>query len=92
MEKIHSAISERSITGEIATALSNPARLAEIQSLLDKTYGPSAAGREVVAFLISHIKDSLVFALSGVFLIGAIMALIGFTINLFVQETKLRSH
>lgn len=92
MEKIHSALSERSITGEIATALTNPARLTEIQTLLDKTYGPSAAGREVVTFLVSHIKDSLVFALSGVFLIGAIMALIGFTINLFVQETKLRSH
>ncbi|MBU6452455.1 MAG: MFS transporter [Cyanobacteria bacterium REEB67] len=91
MESLKGVILERSVPAEIASALSNPARLSEIKLILAAAYGESATGRETVVYLIEHIKTSLVFALNGVFMLGALVALLGLIINFFVEEKKLRS-
>jgi EmrB/QacA subfamily drug resistance transporter len=91
MESLKGAILERSVSADVASALSNPARLAEIKLILARAYGGSAGGHETVSYLIQHIKTSLVFALNGVFMLGALVALLGLIINFFVVEKKLRA-
>jgi len=90
MESLKGAMVSRAVPEQIAAAMANPARMIEIKMILVKNYGESAAGRETVNFLIEHIKNSLVYALHGVFLLGAIMALLGLITNFFVVEKKLR--
>jgi hypothetical protein len=80
----------KAVPEEIAAVLANPARMVEIKMILAKNYGESPAGRETVGYLIEHIKDSLIFALHGVFLLGAIVAFLGLITNFFVVERKLR--
>jgi EmrB/QacA subfamily drug resistance transporter len=90
MESLKGAVVSRAVPEEIASALANPARMIEIKMILVQNYGESPAGRETVGYLIDHIKNSLVFALHGVFLLGAIIACLGLITNFFVVERKLR--
>jgi hypothetical protein len=91
MENINSALVSRTVPPEIVVALANPARMIEIKLILSKAYGQTASGLENSSYLIDHIKAALVFALNGIFFLGAIFAFLGLMTTLFVQEKKLRS-
>ncbi len=91
MQSLKSAVASQAVSSEIAQSLANPARILEIKMLLAKSYGNSEAGRQSMAYLLDHIKISLVYALHGVFLLGAIFAVCGLTVTFFMQEKELRS-
>jgi len=91
MESLKSRMVSTTVSDEIAGALANPARMPEIKALLLASYGSSPEGLASAGLLVDHIKNSLVYALHGVFFMGAIAALIGLITNVFVKEKKLRS-
>jgi hypothetical protein len=90
MESLRGAMVSKAVPEEIAAVLANPARMIEIKMILAKAYGQSPDGLATAGYLIEQIKSSLVFALHGVFLLGAIIAFIGLVTNFFVVEKKLR--
>jgi MFS family permease len=90
MESLKGAAVAHSVPERIASVIANPARMIEIKLILAQNYGASQAGRATAGLLIEHIKNSLVYALHGVFLLGALMALLGLITNFFVVERKLR--
>lgn len=91
MDSLKGRMASMTVPDEIVAALANPARMIEIKSLLFKTYGASDSGQATSLQLIDHIKYSLVYALHGVFLLGALVAMLGLITNFFVRERELRS-
>ena len=91
MESLHGRMVSMTVPDAIVRALTNPARMPEIKAMLLASYGADAAGLAAAGQLIEHVKNSLVYALHGVFFMGAVTALIGLLANFFVQEKKLRS-
>lgn len=92
MESINSALVSHAVPAEIVPILANPARMIEIRMILAKNYGQTPAGLESAGYVIEHIKAALVYALHGIFLLGAVFAFLALIVTLFVQEKKLRSH
>jgi hypothetical protein len=91
MESMGSALVSRKVPPAVAAVLANPARMVEIKTMLAQNYGATPAGQETAGYLLEHIKTSLVFALHGIFLLGALFAFLGLATTLFLKERKLRT-
>ncbi len=90
IECLKGKMASQAVPEHVAAALTNPARMIEIKQILAQHYGPTQAGQQAAGYIIDQIKHSLVFALNGVFLLGAIVAFIGLITNFFTVEKKLR--
>ncbi len=90
MESLKGALASNPVPQHVAQVLENPARMIEIKQILAQNFGASEGGKAAAGLLIEQIKHSLVYALHGVFLLGAVVAFLGLVTNFFVVEKKLR--
>lgn len=75
---------------QVQDAFRNPLQLVQTLPRLQESFGRSARGAQLLQTLMGSVKDSLVYALDGVFLIGTILVMSAFVVNFFLKEIPLR--
>ncbi len=71
-------------------AFKNPLQLAQALPRLQAQFAALPNGPRLLQTLLANTKDALVYAITGVFLISAILSLIAFATNFWLKEVPLR--
>jgi MFS family permease len=68
----------------------NPLQLVQILPQLQAQFAQIPGGQQLLLLLLSNVKESLVFAIQGSFLLGAALMVPACLVNFFLQEIPLR--
>lgn len=74
----------------LIAAFKNPLQLAQILPRLQAQFGQAPDGARALAALLGNVREALVFALRGTFLLGAALIVVAFLVNFFLKEIPLR--
>jgi EmrB/QacA subfamily drug resistance transporter len=72
------------------TAFNNPLGLAQVLSQLQAMFAGLPGGPQLLTTLLASVKDALVYAIDGAFLLGAVLIALAWVVNLFLPEIPLR--
>lgn len=75
---------------EVVAAFENPLQLSHILPQLQQQLGQTPAGAQLLQLLLGNVKESLVFAIQGSFLLGAALMAVACVVNLFLKEVPLK--
>ncbi len=73
------------------TAFKNPLQLAQALPQLKDQFAAFPNGAQLLQTLLANTRDALVYAITGVFLISAILSLVAFAVNFWLKEIPLRT-
>jgi EmrB/QacA subfamily drug resistance transporter len=68
----------------------NPLQLVQIRERLELAFGRYPGGTALLHKLLDNVRNALVDGLHAIFLIGAILMVVGLIVNLFLHEVPLR--
>ncbi len=72
-------------------AFKNPLQLAQVLSQLKSQFGAFPNGAQLLQTLLANTEDALVYAITGVFMIGMILSFATFILNFWLKEVPLRA-
>jgi MFS family permease len=72
------------------TAFKDPLQLAQILPQLRDQFAALPNGPQLLQTLLANTRDALVYAITGVFLISAILAVVSFVTDFWLKEVPLR--
>jgi hypothetical protein len=72
-------------------AFKNPLQLAQVLPQLKDQFGAFPNGAQLLQTLLANTKDALVYAITGVFMIGMILSFATFILNFWLKEVPLRA-
>ncbi len=75
---------------QLVEAIGNPIRLSQILPQLQAQVAQLPGGPQLLGALLGNVRDALVYAINGVFVIGAIVVAAGFVSNFFLKDIPLR--
>ena len=75
---------------QVVAAFGNPLQLAQILPQLQAQFGQTPAGAQLLQALLGHVKESLVYAIQGSFLLGAVLMAAACVVNFFLKEVPLK--
>ena len=75
---------------QVLAAFKNPLQLAQVLPQLQAQFGQTAAGAQLLQALLGNVKGSLVFAIQGSFLLGAVLMAGACVVNFFLKEVPLK--
>ena len=78
------------VPAEALTAFDNPLQLAQILPQLQQQFGQTPAGAQLLPVLLTNVKESLVYAIQGSFLLAAVLLAIALIVNFFLQDLPLK--
>src|SRR5919202_357568 len=68
----------------------NPLQLGQLLPQLQQRFAQLPGGAQLLQTLLGNVKDSLVFAIQGSFLLGAVLMAVACAVNFFLKEVPLR--
>ena len=71
-------------------AFDNPLQLAQILPQLQQQFGQTPAGAQLLTVLLENVKESLVYAIQGSFLLATILLGIALVVNFFLKDIPLK--
>jgi EmrB/QacA subfamily drug resistance transporter len=72
------------------TAFDNPLQLVQILPQLQQQFASLPNGPQLLQSLLNNVRESLVYAIDGAFLIGAVLVAVACVVNFFLPELPLR--
>jgi predicted MFS family arabinose efflux permease len=71
-------------------AFKNPLQLVAIRQRLEIAFARFPGGTDLLHKLLENVRDALVNGLHAIFVLGAILMVVGLAVNLFLKEVPLR--
>jgi hypothetical protein len=68
----------------------NPLQLVQLLPQLQQRFAQLPGGAQLLQTLLGNVKDSLVYAIQGSFLLGAVLMAVACAVNFFLKEVPLR--
>ncbi len=68
----------------------NPLQLVQLLPQLQQRFAQLPGGAQLLQTLLGNVRDSLVFAIQGSFLLGAVLMAVACAVNFFLKEVPLR--
>jgi EmrB/QacA subfamily drug resistance transporter len=78
------------VPAQALAAFDNPLQLVQIRAALETQFGAQPGGAALLATLLNNVKESLVYAIQGSFILAAILLGITLVVNIFLKEIPLR--
>jgi EmrB/QacA subfamily drug resistance transporter len=78
------------VPDQVLPVFRNPLQLTQLLPRLQEQFARIPNGQQVLQTLLNNVRDSLVYAIDGVFLIGAGIVAVAFVANFFLREIPLR--
>jgi EmrB/QacA subfamily drug resistance transporter len=75
---------------QVVSAFENPLQLVQILPQLQAQFGQTPAGAQLLQLLLGNVKESLVYAIQGSFLLGAVLMALACVVNFFLKEVPLK--
>lgn len=75
---------------QVVAAFKNPLQLVQTQATLQQVFGRTPEGAQLLTRLFANATDSLVYAIQGSFLLGAVLMAGACVVNFFLKEVPLR--
>ncbi len=78
------------VPAQALTAFDNPLQLVQIRAALEQQFAAQPGGAALLATLLDNVKESLVYAIQGSFLLAAILLGVALAVNFFLQDIPLK--
>ncbi len=78
------------VPAQVLAIFDNPLQLLQIRDQIMAQFGQQPGGLQLFHLLETNVKDSLVYAIQGSFMLSAILMAIACVVNFFLQEIPLR--